>query len=288
MADPAGLILVAKWPGEGGAKSRLAAGFARAAITATDVGQHAADEAAAAGRRAASSFALASVSDLLVRFGDAACQRVLLYAPATTAAAEGFAALLRRLGLSAAWALLPVRTADSHVHSSDLGSILIDAAVRVRRAFGCGRVCYIGMDAPELPHAAFNAALDACAAPGMAYVNPADDGGFTLLALSADAPAEAAFADVRWSSADTCASQLAALSRAGIQCSVGPTFADVDEIDDLRALDRRLRGRRAEAVAEAAVASDVVMGAASNCAHTVAFLARLDQGFFSPASLHPL
>ena len=80
----------------------------------------------------------------------------------------------------------------------------------------------------------------------------------------------------------------AALSRAGIQCSVGPTFADVDEIDDLRALDRRLRGRRAEAVAEAAVASDVVMGAASNCAHTVAFLARLDQGFFSPASLHPL
>ena len=86
---------------------------------------------------------------------------------------------------------------------------------------------------------------------------------------------------MHWSAVGTCASQLAALSRAGLRCAVGPTFADVDEVDDLRALDRRLRGG-GDGAAPAASAA----GAAARCEHTAAFLAQLDEGAFSPASLH--
>ena len=69
---------------------------------------------------------------------------------------------------------------------------------------------------------------------------PAADGGYTLLALPADAPPAAAFDGVRWSASDTCLSQLATLSRAGLRCVVGPTYADVDDAADLRALRQRL------------------------------------------------
>ena len=151
---PAALVLVAKWPGSGAAKTRLARGLgaalaAQAQATqayftdaaappprpldflgaatrrAADAAAEGAAEARAAraareaataetGRRLASGFALASIRDLLLRYGAAlratpegALRRVLLYAPATEEAAAGFTALLRELGEAQARRLLP-------------------------------------------------------------------------------------------------------------------------------------------------------------------------------------
>ena len=124
--------------------------------------------------------------------------------------------------------------------SADLGALLADAAATCRADHGVGTLAVIGMDCPELPPTALETALADSAEPSVAHVCPAADGGYTLLALPADAPPAAAFDGVRWSASDTCLSQLAALSRAGLRCVVGPTYADVDDAADLRALRQRL------------------------------------------------
>lgn len=49
------------------------------------------------------------------------------------------------------------------------------------------------------------------------------------------------FADVEWSTAHTCYSQVSALSRVGISCRINlPPLADMDEPSDLHQLHRRL------------------------------------------------
>lgn len=72
-------------------------------------------------------------------------------------------------------------------------------------------------------------------------IYPANDGGYTALVLPPAAQPSYCFANVHWSSHDTCISQLAALSRAGLRCVVGQTYDDVDELEDLVALDLRLQ-----------------------------------------------
>lgn len=74
-----------------------------------------------------------------------------------------------------------------------------------------------------------------------AYVYPASDGGYTAIVLPRAARPADCFADVKWSAADTCLSQLAALSRAGLRCVVGQTYDDVDELADLVALEKRMQ-----------------------------------------------
>lgn len=89
-----------------------------------------------------------------------------------------------------------------------------------------------------------HAALAHSADPrGVCSICPASDGGYTLLALPDGADEAACFDGVKWSSDDTCLSQLAALSRAGLLCTIGRTHADVDELDDLKALAQRLLAR---------------------------------------------
>ena len=137
--------------------------------------------------------------------------------------------------------------ASSSAGGSDLGAILADATRRVRAACGLRRVAFIGSDCPTLPIRDVQAALARAADPcgKVAAICPATDGGYTLLALPQTADEEKCFADVRWSSHDTCLSQLAALTRAHLLCTVGETHADVDDLDDLDALAERLRGAEA-------------------------------------------
>ena len=142
--DAAGsaLVMLAKWPGGGASKTRLARGLV--------ADGHAPDEA----QRWAAAFVRAAVSDLLVRFGQAApshgWQCVLLYAPPVDEARTYFASLLEELGLAQVWRMLPV-LASSNAKSADLGGILADAACRAREACSSGRVAFFGADCPELP-----------------------------------------------------------------------------------------------------------------------------------------
>ena len=247
-ALPAALLLIAKWPAPGRSKTRLAASLARGGM----------DDAVAA--EAAAAFARASLSDLLVSFGHAVATKVLVYAPPDAPTRANFAALLGELGVAGLWALQPA-LASTPGASADLGALLADAAVTCREQNGVGRLAFIGMDCPELPRAALETALGDSAEPSVAHVCPAADGGYTLLALPADAPPAAAFDGVRWSASDTCLSQLAALSRAGLRCVVGPTYADVDDAADLRALRQRLGDTPADACRRTAAVLDELAAA---------------------------
>ncbi len=262
------LICLAKWPGSGAAKTRLTEQLAasRSAPSSSDV-----DSATDWARRASSDFVTASLSDLLTRFGSGAldCERVLLYAPPTEPAREWFATLLRELGVDGAWRLLPVLSTSSS-RSSDLGELLADAMRRARDSTRSECTVFIGADCPELPVHAFVGAATRANRDGVASICPASDGGYTLLALPASADAGRAFSGVRWSAPDTCLSQLAALSRAGLLCHVGDTYADVDELDDLLALRTRLLPGEAREVA-----SPASLARAVSCPHTVRMLERL-------------
>ena len=74
---------------------------------------------------------------------------------------------------------------------------------------------------------------------GIAAICPATDGGYVLLGLPCDAPSSV-FDDVLWSSEETLKSQCAALTREDVKYEVGATYSDVDEIEDLVALRKRI------------------------------------------------
>jgi len=132
--------------------------------------------------------------------------------------------------------------ADSDATSSDLSDVLGYAMEKVREECGPCTVAFLGSDAPELPLSAMQAAFQATALEDeTAVIYPANDGGYTALVLPPAAQPSYCFANVHWSSHDTCISQLAALSRAGLRCVVGQTYDDVDELEDLVALDLRLQ-----------------------------------------------
>ena len=271
--QPAALVLVAKWPGSGSAKTRLARGIAAALAALAAPGTDTSDADAATAKELAGGFARAAVSDLVCSFGaglrvrpPGALRRVLLYAPPTEDARAGFAALLEAAAQPGdAWTLMPVLgTADAS--ASDLGALLADAASRCQRQLGCGRLVFIGMDTPDLPPSALEAALRRCAAPPhAAHLCPASDGGYVLLGVPRSLHARghgALFDGVAWSCAETCASQQAALERAGLAVAVGETYSDCDELDDVRALQRRLGDPS---------------GAVPHCPHVVAWLRQLDE-----------
>jgi glycosyltransferase A (GT-A) superfamily protein (DUF2064 family) len=250
MAEAAvGLCLLSKWPGSGASKTRLTSQLAAAEAALAGDGAaeptHNAHHAEERARQWSAAFVRAATTDLVVRFGGGATRRehgfecVLLYAPPVDEARAWFATLLEDAGVADSWQLLPV-LASSNALAADLGGLLADATRRVRSACSVERVIFCGADCPELPVAAVAAAARAASEPHVAAICPASDGGYTLLALPGGADESRCFEGVKWSATDTCLSQLAALSRAGLLCVVHDTHADVDELEDLRDLATRL------------------------------------------------
>jgi len=247
------LVLLAKYPGAGKSKTRLAAQL-RPFCASDDAVQ-----------AIIATFVRAATLDLLQRFAAATASQgggfecFLTYAPPTEEARSWFASLLQEGRVEDRWRLQPVLSSSSAA-SSSLGDILCDAGQRARAARGCARVSFLGVDCPDLPLEALLAAASASSAPGVAAVCPASDGGYTLLALPEGADERLCFSDVRWSAGDTCLSQLQALTRAGLTSAVLETHSDVDELPDLRALWARLAGEP---------------DSTSQCPHTRAMLAAL-------------
>lgn len=88
----------------------------------------------------------------------------------------------------------------------------------------------IGADAPALPARFFEAARAALQTHD-AVLGPADDGGFTLLALRSCPPG--LLADLPWSAAETAARTLERLRARGFSTAVLEPWFDVDRPDDL-------------------------------------------------------
>lgn len=99
----------------------------------------------------------------------------------------------------------------------------------------------LGSDAPDLPPALLADAWAGLASAD-ALAAPASDGGYVLLGLGPQAPASALAApSIRWSSESTLADTRAALAAAGSELGLLSGWRDVDEADDLAALELRLQ-----------------------------------------------
>jgi glycosyltransferase A (GT-A) superfamily protein (DUF2064 family) len=117
-----------------------------------------------------------------------------------------------------------------------------DLGARLRRALevdpAASRVV-IGSDTPDLPPALVVAALRAVEGH-QAVLGPSDDGGFHLLGLAAGAPTAWLERDIRWSTPHTLADAVRALGEAGLTVGNGAPWTDVDDVDGLLSLARRL------------------------------------------------
>eukprot|EP00471_Norrisiella_sphaerica_P006141 CAMPEP_0184489948 /NCGR_PEP_ID=MMETSP0113_2-20130426/16725_1 /TAXON_ID=91329 /ORGANISM="Norrisiella sphaerica, Strain BC52" /LENGTH=342 /DNA_ID=CAMNT_0026873625 /DNA_START=1 /DNA_END=1029 /DNA_ORIENTATION=- len=217
------------------------------------------------GYKESASFAMAMLEDLLHRYGTLdGVHRILLYAPLE--ARGKFEKLLESHMLQDAWELLPMTGGDNDPTSTDLGDRLKAALRRVRKlsknSYGStltpatdttsiagklkpstsGTVGFVGSDCVDLSIFDIRNLLQTVSA-GRGYdamILPALDGGYVGLALSEDVPASV-FDGVVWSDSTTCVSQLQALTRSGVKSvMIGDSFPDIDEIDDLRRLYKRL------------------------------------------------
>ena len=235
MTDSSVLVLVAKWPGSGASKTRLASQLIAAGTSEDDAKKWTAEFTACL---------IAAIWSLGLKRLPPWCSFALLYSPPVDEARAYFSALLDEADCSDyGWILMPV-LASWDPRLRRIWAASSPAAVRAKEVTGAGIVAFCGSDCPELPGSSVKYCLEAAFGstdkPAAAAICPATDGGFTLLALPAHADPAQCFSGVKWSAPDTCLSQLAALSRAGLLCVVGETHADVDELDDLKALKKRL------------------------------------------------
>ncbi len=152
--------------------------------------------------------------------------------------------------LELAWALAPgeavpeYRLGDGRLlpgvrqQGADLGERLFTAlAAGARRA---PLVAAVGSDHPTLATATVEAAFDHLEAGARVVLGPATDGGYTLVAVRAEALARELFAEVPWSTERVLAVTLERCAALGEQPALLPPAADVDTPADLLRLAAEL------------------------------------------------
>jgi uncharacterized protein len=106
-------------------------------------------------------------------------------------------------------------------------------------AMGYQAMCLINSDSPTLPPAVLRDAVQALRAPGDRLVlGPADDGGYYLIGLK-HAHGEL-FRDIAWSTPSVLTSTIQRARAIGLECTLLPSWYDVDDAGTLRRLCREL------------------------------------------------
>ena len=166
--------------------------------------------------------------------------------------------ILNELDLDSQWTLIPMMEdhpgggGGDQLKSSDLGHKLTHALKEMRRRFGNdnGPVIFLGMDSPELPLDEIASALEQ---GHQALLCPAGDGGYGMLSVPAQVPAECVFLPLsptivegswtvsRWSTSLTAVAQLKALTDVHVSVRLGRLMHDMDEQKDIDALCQRLQ-----------------------------------------------
>ncbi|CAB9524830.1 Uncharacterized protein conserved in bacteria (DUF2064) [Seminavis robusta] len=198
--------------------------------------------------------AKAMLSDVLITLSECAqlakVRKILFYAPANDQGKTIMNNLLQELDLSTSsttttssdhpqprdWMLLPMISQD--LTSPNLGDILTDILQRTRALQNNGNVVFLGMDSPELPMEEIVAAINNN--QQHAVLCPANDGGYGMLSVPRNAPADRIFQGIRWSDPLTALGQIKALTDANIPVQLGRLMNDIDEEEDLEALCQRL------------------------------------------------
>jgi rSAM/selenodomain-associated transferase 1 len=206
------LILFAKYPTPGKVKTRL--------IPAVDA------ETAAL---LAESFLL-DITDRIARSLDAGIRCVLCFDPP-----EARAAFCELLANTPSFL---ERFEFVTQRGNELGERLCNALADVRKTHS-GPFVFIGTDAPDLAISEIETGV-ARSQNGSAFLTPATDGGYVLLALP-DTVSEHVFENIAWSSRTTANDQIEQLKRCGIDTILSSaTWPDVDEAADLKELEERL------------------------------------------------
>ncbi len=165
---------------------------------------------------------------LLRRFSATADQRVLAYAPREREAE--FRAVAGGVAAGDAWRLEPQ-------HAGGLGQRM-QAYFMSAHERGAERVVLIGSDSPTLPVEWIEQAFEKLQAFDV-VVGPSEDGGYYLIGVRGALPP--IFTDIRWSTSDVLPQTLAALAAAGASYHLLPKWYDVDQLQDLRRLQRELQ-----------------------------------------------
>ncbi len=121
----------------------------------------------------------------------------------------------------------------------DLGDRLYNALSEA--AAGGAAVAALGSDHPTLPVAVAERAFDLLEAGADVVLGPAEDGGYYLIALRAEAVARRLFEDIAWSTGRVFAATLERIAELGLRLELLPMASDVDTPDDLRRLAMAMR-----------------------------------------------
>lgn len=135
---------------------------------------------------------------------------------------------------------------------NDLGERLV-AALGDQCTFGAERVAAIGSDHPELDRDGLEAAF-AGLDDHDCVLAPAQDGGYSLIALRCEAVVPALFEGIDWSTPRVLEQTLSRLEGHGLSALLLEVIHDIDEPADLEALARRLAASSGPARAVATLA----------------------------------
>jgi hypothetical protein len=145
-----------------------------------------------------------------------------------------------RFSLTLAWAL----DADEAVpggpfpgirqNGDGLGDRLYNALSEA--SAGGAAVAALGSDHPALPVAVAERAFDLLEEGADVVLGPAEDGGYYLIALRAEAVARRLFEDIAWSTGRVFPATLERIAELGLRLELLPTASDVDTPNDLRRL----------------------------------------------------
>lgn len=129
---------------------------------------------------------------------------------------------------------------------ADLGERLQNAVEEVCKR-GSGSCVVIGSDSPDLPEAHLKTAFAALRAEGRRWdlvLGPAEDGGYYLIGLNRPEPR--LFEEIAWSTDRVFAQTRARAQALGLRAFLLPSWPDVDTIEGLCLLRRRLAGASPE------------------------------------------
>jgi rSAM/selenodomain-associated transferase 1 len=126
--------------------------------------------------------------------------------------------------------------------AGDLGRRLTDA-FSTEFARGAPAVLAVGSDHPALERDRLAEALELLSRGAQAVAIPAEDGGYCAIGLRSEAPLEAAFEEIPWSTRGVLEATQRALSRRGVALTVLSPGYDVDRPEDLDRLRIDLAGR---------------------------------------------
>jgi rSAM/selenodomain-associated transferase 1 len=101
-------------------------------------------------------------------------------------------------------------------------------------------VAALGSDHPTLPLEVIHRAFEALEAGAPVVIGPAEDGGYYLIAVRAEALSPRLFADIAWSTPQVLAATLERCRELGLTPEMLPLASDVDTPDDLRRLAARM------------------------------------------------